>query len=48
MRLVSYRTRQAFAGEPGRANNLGIAVWDGVVPASSYGPQIAASASSTV
>jgi 2-keto-4-pentenoate hydratase/2-oxohepta-3-ene-1,7-dioic acid hydratase in catechol pathway len=37
MRLVSYRTPQAFAGEPGRAANLGIVDGDRVVPASALG-----------
>jgi len=34
MKLVSYRTPQAFAGEPGRAENLGIAVGDRLIPVS--------------
>lgn len=34
MRLVSYRTAQAFSNEPGRAANLGVVVRDRVVPAS--------------
>ncbi|MGI8928131.1 MAG: fumarylacetoacetate hydrolase family protein [Candidatus Limnocylindrales bacterium] len=37
MKLVSYRTPQAFAGEPGRGENLGIAVGDRLVAVSSLG-----------
>ena len=37
MRLVSYRTPQAFAGEPGRADNLGVMADERVVPASALG-----------
>jgi 2-keto-4-pentenoate hydratase/2-oxohepta-3-ene-1,7-dioic acid hydratase in catechol pathway len=45
MKLVSYRTREAFAGEPGRADNLGVVLADAVVPASALGEQVAASMS---
>jgi 2-keto-4-pentenoate hydratase/2-oxohepta-3-ene-1,7-dioic acid hydratase in catechol pathway len=45
MKLVSYRTREAFAGEPGRADNLGVVLADAVVPASALGDQVAASMS---
>ena len=34
MKLVSYRTAQAFAGEPGRNANLGVVVGESVIPAS--------------
>ena len=37
MKLVSYRTPQAFAGEPGRVDNLGIAAGDRLVAVSSLG-----------
>ncbi len=40
MKLVSYRTPQAFADEPGRAENLGLAVGDRIVPASSLGADL--------
>ncbi len=43
MKLVSYRTREAFAGEPGRADNLGVVLADAVVPASALGEEVAAS-----
>ena len=45
MKLVSYRTREAFAGEPGRADNLGVVLADAVVPASELGGHVAASMS---
>jgi 2-keto-4-pentenoate hydratase/2-oxohepta-3-ene-1,7-dioic acid hydratase in catechol pathway len=45
MKLVSYRTREAFAGEPGRADNLGVVLADAVVPASALGGHVAASMS---
>jgi 2-keto-4-pentenoate hydratase/2-oxohepta-3-ene-1,7-dioic acid hydratase in catechol pathway len=38
MRLVSYRTEQAFSGEPGRTANLGIVVGDRVLPSSALVP----------
>lgn len=37
MKLVSYRTRSAFSGEPGRAARLGIVEGIGVVPVSALG-----------
>ena len=40
MRLVSYRTRQAFAGEPGRTPNLGIVVGERVIAASAVAPEL--------
>ena len=40
MKLVSYRTPPAFAGEPGRADNLGIAVGDRLVAVSSLGREL--------
>ena len=43
MKLVSYRTREAFAGEPGRADNLGVVLAGAVVPASALGDGVAAS-----
>ena len=43
MKLVSYRTREAFAGEPGRADNLGVVLAGAVVPASALGEDVAAS-----
>jgi 2-keto-4-pentenoate hydratase/2-oxohepta-3-ene-1,7-dioic acid hydratase in catechol pathway len=43
MKLVSYRTKEAFAGEPGRADNLGVVLAGAVVPASSLGSDVAAS-----
>jgi 2-keto-4-pentenoate hydratase/2-oxohepta-3-ene-1,7-dioic acid hydratase in catechol pathway len=45
MKLVSYRTREAFAGEPGRADNLGVVLAGAVVPASALGEHVAASMS---
>lgn len=42
MKLVSYRTPEAFAGEPGRADNLGVMVGDRVVPTSALGPELPA------
>ena len=45
MKLVSYRTREAFAGEPGRADNLGVVLAGAVVPASALGEEVAASMS---
>ena len=43
MKLVSYRTKEAFAGEPGRADNLGVVLAGAVVPASELGGHVAAS-----
>ena len=43
MKLVSYRTKEAFADEPGRADNLGIVLAGAVVPASALGEHVAAS-----
>ena len=40
MKLVSYRTPQAFADEPGRADNLGIAIGERLVAGSSLGPKL--------
>lgn len=37
MKLACYRTPQAFAGEPGRADNLGVLAGDRLFPASSLG-----------
>jgi len=37
MKLASYRTRQAFAGEPGRADNLGVVTGDRLIPSSTLG-----------
>ena len=45
MKLVSYRTREAFAGEPGRADNLGVVLAGAVVPAFALGEHIAPSMS---
>ncbi len=45
MKLVSYRTKEAFAGEPGRADNLGVVLADAVVPASELGGHVAGSMS---
>jgi 2-keto-4-pentenoate hydratase/2-oxohepta-3-ene-1,7-dioic acid hydratase in catechol pathway len=42
VRFVSYRTPEAFAGEPGRADNLGVMVGDRVVPTSALGPDLPA------
>ena len=38
MRLVSYRTAQAFSDEPGRTANLGIVAGDRVIPSSALVP----------
>ena len=45
MKLVSYRTREAFAGEPGRTDNLGVVLAGALVPASALGEHIAPSMS---
>lgn len=37
MKLISYRTRRAFAGEPGRSDRLGVLLGDVVVPAAALG-----------
>jgi 2-keto-4-pentenoate hydratase/2-oxohepta-3-ene-1,7-dioic acid hydratase in catechol pathway len=37
VKLISYRTRRAFAGEPGRSDRLGVLVGDIVVPAAALG-----------
>ena len=37
MKLISYRTQRAFAGEPGRSDRLGVLVGDVVVPAAALG-----------
>lgn len=40
MKLVSYRTPPAVAGEPGRPDNLGIAIGDRVVAVYGLGPNL--------
>jgi 2-keto-4-pentenoate hydratase/2-oxohepta-3-ene-1,7-dioic acid hydratase in catechol pathway len=37
VKLISYRTRRAFAGEPGRSDRLGVLVGETVVPAQTLG-----------
>ncbi|MDP8904560.1 MAG: fumarylacetoacetate hydrolase family protein [Chloroflexota bacterium] len=37
MKLISYRTRRAFAGEPGRSDRLGVLLGDLVVPTAVLG-----------
>jgi len=45
MKLISYRSRKAFRGEPGRSDRLGVLVGDVVVPAATLGEGLPASIS---
>jgi 2-keto-4-pentenoate hydratase/2-oxohepta-3-ene-1,7-dioic acid hydratase in catechol pathway len=45
MKLISYRSRKAFRGEPGRSDRLGVLVGDVVVPAATLGEGLPASMS---
>lgn len=40
MKLISYRSRRAFRGEPGRSDRLGVLVGDTVVPTATLGDNV--------